>query len=114
MQITCYSVVTSMFSDQITKYIGYMEITVGLGLGLGPIIGSFLFRFLKYEGTMYMFGGLCLFATVLCSYLIPDAINDVYSFDEMAELEVEGEEFEEELSKENKKKIRKINIVTLI
>jgi cyanate permease len=46
--------------------------------------------------------------------LIPDAINDVYSFDEMAELEVEGEEFEEELSKENKKKIRKINIVTLI
>ena len=43
LQITGYSVVTSVFSTDIMKYIGYIEICVGLGLGLGPVIGSFFF-----------------------------------------------------------------------
>jgi MFS family permease len=40
LQITCYSIITNVFSDDIMKYITYIEITVGVGLGLGPSLGS--------------------------------------------------------------------------
>ena len=40
LQITCYTVITNVFSDELMKYITYIEITVGIGLGLGPMIGS--------------------------------------------------------------------------
>jgi hypothetical protein len=53
------------------KYIGYIEIFVGVGLGLGPTIGSIVYKFLKYEGTMYFFGGLNFFGLIICSFLIP-------------------------------------------
>jgi MFS family permease len=43
LQITCYSVITSMFKDDISKYIVYIEIAAGIGLGLGPSIGSLVY-----------------------------------------------------------------------
>lgn len=39
LQITAYGVVCTMFSDDLMKYIGYLEIVVGLGLSLGPYLG---------------------------------------------------------------------------
>ena len=46
LQITGYSVVTQIFSDDIMRYIGYIEISVGVGLGMGPTIGSVVFKYL--------------------------------------------------------------------
>lgn len=43
LQITGYSIVTSVFSNNMMKYIGYIEMCVGLGLGLGPVLGSVIF-----------------------------------------------------------------------
>lgn len=40
LQVTSYTVITTVFSDDVMKYISYIEITVGLGLGLGPALGS--------------------------------------------------------------------------
>lgn len=40
LQITSYTIITTVFSDNVMKYISYIEITVGMGLGLGPAIGS--------------------------------------------------------------------------
>ena len=40
LQVTCYSVITNMFSEDVMKYIAYIEIVVGLGLGIGPTLGS--------------------------------------------------------------------------
>ena len=91
LQITCYSVVTSIYSSDMMRYIGYIEICVGLGLGLGPSIGSFVYGYLGYAGTMYLFAGLNGFATVLCVFLIPNALNQTISEDIMAELEFEEE-----------------------
>ena len=48
LQITCYSVVTSTFSNDIVRYIGYIEIAAGVGLGLGPSIGSVVFGLLGF------------------------------------------------------------------
>lgn len=66
---------TSVFSDNIMKYIGYIEIVVGLGLGLGPMVGAMVYPYLRYDGTMYFFGVLNLFAMVFCYVMIPSELN---------------------------------------
>jgi len=33
------------------KYIGYIEITVGIGLGMGPVIGGFVYESFRFDGT---------------------------------------------------------------
>ena len=104
LQITGYSVVTSVFSDNILKYIGYIEICVGLGLGLGPVIGSFFFGFLAFEGTMYLFGVFNLLATGMCICMIPNALNQTLSEDEIAMIE-EEEELVDQITIDKRKKI---------
>lgn len=48
LQFTGYAVITNVFSDQIMKYVGYVEIVVGLGLSLGLVIGSALYEYVQY------------------------------------------------------------------
>ena len=75
LQFTGYAVITNTFSDSITKHIAYVEIVVGLGLGIGPIIGSALFDVLGYVGIMYLFGALNLLVGFLVCMLIPQQLN---------------------------------------
>ena len=84
--------ITSIFSDQIMKYIGYIEISVGVGLGLGPTLGSIVYNKLDYEGTMYMFGCLNFVTMLICILLIPSELNKTASDEEIAEYEAEIEE----------------------
>lgn len=68
-------------------YIKYIEISVGLGLGIGPLAGDAL-----YEGTedfalsMYCFGGLNLFTLILCYCFIPNELNITASENEIDDL----------------------------
>ena len=71
LQFTGYSIITTIFSDELLKYIGYIEIVVGLGLGLGPMIGGLVVPFLKYHGTMYFFAVINMVALGLCYFMLP-------------------------------------------
>lgn len=42
LQITSYGVISAKFSDNLMKYIGYLEIVVGVGAALGPAFGGVL------------------------------------------------------------------------
>lgn len=75
LQITGYSIITSIYSSNMMKYIGYIEICVGVGLGMGPVFGSVFFKFLAYEGTMYLFALCNGLATLCCYFFIPKALN---------------------------------------
>jgi MFS family permease len=46
LQVTCYSLVTSNFTEDLMKYISYIELTVGIGLSLGPALGSVVYPYL--------------------------------------------------------------------
>jgi predicted MFS family arabinose efflux permease len=90
-------VVTSIYSDDMMKYIGYIEICVGLGLGMGPVIGSAVYSALEYEGTMYLFAGFNLMGTLACVCMIPSELNQTLTEEEQAEIEAEIEEEEGEI-----------------
>lgn len=92
LQITIYTVVSEVFSDNLTAAITKIEITVGLGLGLGPFIGGVVYNKLGFKGTMFMFGGLNSFALVMCFVCMPNALNKTASEEEMAEFEAELED----------------------
>jgi len=57
------------------KYIKLIEICVGLGLGLGPAIGSIVIAHLSYANTMYVFGALNTLGIIICMGFIPNELN---------------------------------------
>jgi len=71
------------------KYIGYIEISVGVGLGMGPTIGSIVFKFMDYQYTMYFFGFLNLFGLIVCYFLIPSVLNGTVSSEDIENIEDE-------------------------
>lgn len=75
LQITCYGVLCQFFANDIAKHIGYIEISVGFGNGLGPGVGGFLYPLFGYEYTMYVFGVLCFIGMVLGMVMIPNELN---------------------------------------
>jgi MFS family permease len=105
LQITCYTVITSIFSDNVMKYISYIELVVGMGLALGPAIGSVVYGFLNYDGTMYFFGGLNTIAMLCCWFFIPNELNKTVSYEEIAEFEAELEDVDPDAIS-NKQKIK--------
>ena len=57
---------TSYYPNDKEALIGYIEATMGIGLILGPIIGSFLYSFLGFKSTFYIYGCFVgLFAVVI-------------------------------------------------
>jgi len=64
-----------MYVEDIMNMIRYIEICVGLGLGLGPFLGSLVYSNLQYQGTIYLFGFLNLFGVILAFILIPSELN---------------------------------------
>lgn len=65
-----------MYVEDIMNMIRYIEICVGLGLGLGPFLGSLVYGSLKYQGTIYVFGVLNFIALILAFVLIPNELNE--------------------------------------
>lgn len=68
---------TTVFYDDVLRQISYIELIVGLGLGLGPTIGSLLFTALGYEWTMYTFGFINTAALVVVYILLPKQMNNI-------------------------------------
>lgn len=75
LQITSYTIITSVYKEDQLKYIGYIEVVVGLGLAMGPTIGATVYSTLDYSGTMYLFGMLNLLTTLICFWVIPNEID---------------------------------------
>ena len=65
----------NIFSDQIEDVIRYIEIFCGVGIGLGPFIGSLVYGFIGYEYTMYIFGTFNVAALILCYFSLPSVCN---------------------------------------
>lgn len=83
LQITAYSMITALYQDQMMKYIGYIEIAIGIGLGMGPTVGSVVYSYVEYDGTMYFFGMVNLIGVLVCFLFIPNSLNNTISKQEL-------------------------------
>jgi len=75
LQITCYTIICQVFLDDIMLYIRYLEIAVGVGLGLGPCLGSIVDSQVGYANTMYFFALCNGLNFVVCFFFIPSVFN---------------------------------------
>lgn len=95
LQVTGYSIVTNTFNSEMLKYIGYIEICVGLGLGLGPLVSAVILGLLKYELTLYVFGVINIIGTLLCLFFLPGELNVSLTEEEQAIVDQEVEELKD-------------------
>ena len=79
------------------KHIAYIEIAVGFGLGVGPLIGGFMYDHTGYEVTMIVFGCFNLVTMIYCWIKIPNSLNSTVTDEEVAELNIKVEGLEEEI-----------------
>ena len=68
---SAYSIVSIEFHLQREIYIGYCQTAVGLGLLLGPVIGTTIYGFVEYELTFYILAGILVCSLVTAIILIP-------------------------------------------
>jgi len=72
---TTYSIVAIEFATKREVYISYCQSSIGIGLLLGPVIGTALKTIVGYEYTFYILGGIlaCILASSII--LLPARIN---------------------------------------
>ena len=66
-------------SDDKDKYIGYIEMSLGIGDMVGPAIGGIIYDLAGYVGTFFSFGAMILLGMVYCIFKIPESLNDLAS-----------------------------------
>lgn len=73
--IASYSVITSTMPDNKEKYIGQIEGSIGIGIIVGPIIGSFIYGLVNYEWVFYSFGFLMIYNFLCLACVLPSGLN---------------------------------------
>ena len=74
---------------------GYCESAVGVGLMIGPVLGSLVYGFCGYEKTFYVFGTVIGLGLIAVFLLLPTRLNHVHVGPKEGEVVVENQEAEE-------------------
>ena len=72
---SAYSIVSIEFPHQREVYIGYCQTAVGLGLLMGPVIGTTIYQFAGYQNTFYILAGVLSLSFLTAIFLLPNRIN---------------------------------------
>lgn len=70
-----FSVICSKYPDQKTKYIGYLESAVGLGLMAGPPIASLVYGRFGYALAFYFFSAMIAINQICMQIFLPASLN---------------------------------------
>ncbi len=57
------------------KYIGYVEMALGVGDMMGPAIGGIVYELVGFSGTFGVLGGMILIGILLSMIWIPTSLN---------------------------------------
>lgn len=76
IQTNMYSLGTNFFPDHKDAMIGYMEAVTGIGLILGPLIGSALYALGGYVFIFYSFGLLFIISSMFIKLVFPAYIDN--------------------------------------
>jgi MFS family permease len=72
--------VTIEFPAKREEYMGYCESAVGIGLMIGPVLGSLIYGFVGYAPTFYIFGSVIGLGLIIVFFLLPPRLNHTAAF----------------------------------
>ena len=75
IQTTSYAIVSLCFPDQQEQYIGYLQTSIGVGLLIGPAIGSVLYSLFGFSYTFLIVAAYFLSLVPVMYILIPSSID---------------------------------------
>jgi MFS family permease len=75
IQTTSYAVISILYAKDQQKYLGIMEASVAFGCLFGPVVGSFLYNLVAFDGTLYIIGGLFIVLLPLLIKVIPSSVD---------------------------------------
>ena len=75
IQTTSYSIISVLFPDKRNSYIPLIEISIGMGLVVGPLMGSILYSYFGFEMTFLIVGVSFYAMTPLFIFTLPSSIN---------------------------------------
>jgi MFS family permease len=70
-----YSICTNFFPEDKDAMVGYIEAVTGVGLILGPLIGSGLYAIGGYNFIFFSFGGLFIFLNFWIPCIFPSRVD---------------------------------------
>jgi predicted MFS family arabinose efflux permease len=74
--IACFTIITISYPEDKETYIGLAEGCIGIGLMIGPALGSFFYEYLQYKGTFYAFSVLMFVCAIAAIFVLPDNLNN--------------------------------------
>lgn len=87
-----YSLVATEFPDSRERHYGYIEMSLGIGMFLGPFISGVLYQYIHYIGTFMLFAGFLLLGFILDIILLPQRLNESQKQATKLESEIEQKE----------------------
>lgn len=69
--VSAYSIISFEFQKNREQYIGYAQASSGIGLMVGPVLGSVIYSNLNFQRVFYVFGGILLAGSILVILILP-------------------------------------------
>ena len=72
-------IITKEFPDKQEKYLGYYNMSIGVGTCAGPVLGSLFYMFLSYGLTFGCFAALIFTSCLIAVFTLPSRLNAMNS-----------------------------------
>jgi MFS family permease len=72
-----YSISTNFYPENKESMVGFIEAVTGVGLIMGPLIGSFLYAVGGYRFIFFSFGSLFVIASFFIKGIFPSTIDNI-------------------------------------
>jgi MFS family permease len=72
-----YSISTNFYPENKESMVGFIEAVTGVGLIMGPLIGSFLYAVGGYRFIFFSFGSLFVIASFFIKVIFPSTIDNI-------------------------------------
>ena len=81
LNVCAYSIAAVRYTESIDSVMAILKITVGVGLVVGPPIGSVIFSYAGFSGPFIFFFIVFIVLLILVCLLIPESVEDELLYD---------------------------------
>ncbi len=68
-------IITKEYPDKQEKYLGYYNMSIGVGTCAGPVLGALFYMFLSYGYTFGCFAALIFISFLVAVFAVPKRLN---------------------------------------